>query len=68
MATETKRALIRGEVSIAEIITVTVRAIEGLQAPFKITGSGMTVAVPVLGSATLAFKGFRRDPFTTLTL
>ena len=57
MTTETKRALIRGEVSIAEIITVTVRAIEGLQAPFKLNDKGVTVAVPVIGSVTLAFNG-----------
>ena len=57
MANTTKRALIRGEVSIGEIITVTVKAIEGLQPPFKFDGSGMTIAVPVVGSVSIAFNG-----------
>ena len=57
MASTTKRALIRGEVSIGEVFTVTVKAIEGLQPPFRFDGSGMTIAVPVVGSVTLSFNG-----------
>ena len=57
MANTTKRSLIRGEVSIGEMFTVTVKAIEGLQPPFRCDGTGMTIAVPVVGSVTLSFNG-----------
>ena len=56
MASTTKRALIRGEVSIAEMVTITVKAIESPQAPFKFDGNCVTIAIPVVGSVSITFN------------
>ena len=56
MAAEKKRAIIRGEVSIAEVVTVTIRAIEGLQRPITCKDNALTLAIPVVGSVTIAMN------------
>jgi hypothetical protein len=57
MASTTKRALIRGEVSIAEMVTITVKAIEGPQLPVQCKDNALTLAIPVVGSVTIAING-----------
>ena len=57
MAAETKkRAIVRGEVSIGEFLTVTVRGIEALQPPMQCKNNALTLAVPVIGSVTIAIN------------
>ena len=56
MAAEKKRAIIRGEVSIAEFVTITIRGIEGPQRPIQCKDNALTLAIPVVGSVTIAIN------------
>ena len=56
MAAEKKKAIIRGEVSIAEFVTITIRGIEALQPPMQCKDNALTLAIPVVGSVTIAIN------------